>query len=101
MALIKTLLLLIIGTVIFFLGLEFTLQNKQPITLQLGNMQLPEFSLGLWVLIAFTLGGLLGLLLSLFITLRLKARCIKYKHDLKHCQDKLNDAQGKAVKDTQ
>ncbi len=62
---IKRLILLILLLVAAFIGVVFASDNNLPVSLILFSVQLPEFTIGLWVLIALFLGALLGLLVSL------------------------------------
>lgn len=54
-------------------GVLFALQNREPVALDLLLYNFPPRSLALWVLAALGLGGLLGLLASSVIILRLRA----------------------------
>jgi putative membrane protein len=55
------------------LGVLFALQNKQPVPLDLLVYTLEPRSLALWVLGAFAVGGLAGLLVSSVYMLRSRA----------------------------
>ena len=55
------------------LGAMFALQNTQPVPLDLLAIKLPPRSIALWVLLAFGLGGLIGLLVSSAYMLRARA----------------------------
>ena len=54
-------------------GVLFALQNEVPVALDLLVYTFEPRSLALWVLSAFALGGLVGMLLSSFILVRQRA----------------------------
>ena len=60
--------LLVIAVLVFALmiGVTFTSENSQLFALILFGFQLPEQPVGLWILIALLLGGLMGIVLSIF-----------------------------------
>lgn len=53
-----------------FVGVLFALQNSEPVALDLLVYTFSPRSLALWVLIAFALGGVAGILVSSAILLR-------------------------------
>ena len=55
------------------IGVLFALQNKTPVSLDLLVYTFDPKSLALWILVALTLGGLMGMLISSAIVLRLRA----------------------------
>jgi putative membrane protein len=55
------------------LGVLFALQNTQPVPLDILVFTFPPRSLALWVLVAFALGGVAGLLVSTVYMLRVRA----------------------------
>ncbi len=61
---IKRLVLLILFIVAVALGITFTSENSQQVSLMLFGTSLPELQLGLWVMLVLLLGSFLGLLLS-------------------------------------
>jgi len=63
-------LLLILGTLL--IGMLFALQNTDTVALDLLLIQLPERSVALWVLLAFSVGAILGMAASSGIVLRLR-----------------------------
>ena len=63
--------LIVLATVA--VGVLFALQNKIPVPLDLLVYTFEPRSLALWVLAAFALGGLLGMLISSMIMLRMRA----------------------------
>jgi uncharacterized integral membrane protein len=46
-------------------GMTFTSENSTPLALTLFGAQLPELSVGLWLVIALFIGAIVGLLISL------------------------------------
>lgn len=75
---IKRIIVLILFAVALVLGITFTSQNSQPVSLMLYGYALPEWQLGLWILIAVFVGGLIGLLLS-FLPLLLGKQSLSAK----------------------
>ena len=63
--------LLVLTTLV--LGILFTVQNNTPVPLNLLLIVLPERALALWLLLAFALGGVLGMLTAMGLVLRLRA----------------------------
>jgi uncharacterized membrane protein YciS (DUF1049 family) len=63
-------------------GVLFALQNKVPVPLDLLVYTFEPRSLALWVLAAFALGGLLGMLISSVIMVRMQASLGSSKRQL-------------------
>jgi uncharacterized membrane protein YciS (DUF1049 family) len=63
-------------------GVLFALQNKVPVPLDLLVYTFEPRSLALWVLAAFALGGLLGMLISSVIMVRMRASLGSSKRQL-------------------
>ena len=57
-------------------GVLFAIQNTATVPLDLLLVRLPEQSIALWVLLAFALGGVAGLLVSSVALVRLKSRLL-------------------------
>lgn len=74
MSFIRNLVALLIALAMAAVGVLFALQNADPVPLDILILTLPPRSVALWVLAALALGGLLGVLLSSFAVLRLRAR---------------------------
>ncbi len=66
------LLYLVILLIVLALGMIFSFRNTAEVPLDLFFVQLPAASLSVWVLASFALGGLLGMLFTLGVALRLK-----------------------------
>lgn len=73
-------LLLLIAIVIA--GMLFTFRNTVEVPLDLFFVQLPAASLSFWLLAAFATGGLLGMLFTLGIALRLKTGNVLLNREL-------------------
>ncbi|MDP4650537.1 MAG: lipopolysaccharide assembly protein LapA domain-containing protein [Haliea sp.] len=71
-ALLRRLVALLVLFAMVAAGVLFALQNHTPVGLDLLVVDLAPRSLALWVLVTLALGGLLGLLASSLIILRLR-----------------------------
>ncbi|QIB64666.1 lipopolysaccharide assembly protein LapA domain-containing protein [Kineobactrum salinum] len=69
----RKLLSVLVLLVMLAAGVLFALQNREPIALDLLVYTFAPRSLALWILLALALGGVLGLLASSVIILRLRA----------------------------
>jgi uncharacterized membrane protein YciS (DUF1049 family) len=85
----RNLLLLLVALAMAAIGVLFALQNPQPVALDILVMKLPERSLALWVLTALAIGGAVGMALSLFAVLRLRARSASLRRQLARSQSEL------------
>jgi uncharacterized membrane protein YciS (DUF1049 family) len=75
-------------------GVLFALQNKMPVPLDLLVYTFEPRSLALWVLAAFAVGGVLGMLISSVILVRMQASLASVKRQLARARaeaDKLRD----------
>lgn len=72
MKLLRRLLTLLTVVAMVGIGVMFALQNKAPVPLDLLIYTLQPQSLALWVLGAFALGGIVGMLISSAIMVRLR-----------------------------
>ncbi len=70
MQFLRNLFYFLIAIAMLGLGALFAVQNEATVPLDLLVVLLPERSVALWVLLAFALGGVTGLLTSLGIILR-------------------------------
>ncbi len=70
----KRLLAVLLLLVILMLGVLFSVQNTATAPLDLLLIQLPEQRVALWVLLAFALGGIVGMLISAVAILQLKSQ---------------------------
>ncbi|MFK7829271.1 MAG: lipopolysaccharide assembly protein LapA domain-containing protein [Congregibacter sp.] len=86
MGFIRKLIALLLAVAMAGVGVLFALQNTDPVPLDVLFMTLPPRSVALWVLGALALGGLLGLLLSGFAILRLRARLMTANRQTRNAQ---------------
>ncbi len=82
MKLIKNLLLFIIALAMLVLGALFAAQNTAAVPLDLLVVYLPERSVALWVLLAFAIGGVIGMLTNIGLVLRLRTALLKSNRQL-------------------
>lgn len=73
MKFLRNLLTVLIILAMLGVGVLFALQNKLPVPLDLLIYTFEPKSLALWILSAFALGGVLGMLISSVILLRTRA----------------------------
>ncbi len=73
MKLLRKLLTVFIVLATLVAGVLFALQNKTPVPLDLLVYTFGPQSIALWILIAFALGGLLGMIVSAVILVRTRA----------------------------
>jgi lipopolysaccharide assembly protein A len=73
MKLARKLLTVLIGLIPLVVGVLFALQNTTPIPLDLLVYTFEPQSIALWILVAFVLGGLLGLIASAAVLVRMRA----------------------------
>jgi len=75
-------------------GVLFALQNKAPVPLDLLVYSFPPQSLALWVLSAFALGGLTGLIVSSVLMVRMRASLGASKRQLDKTRQELSKLRG-------
>ncbi|MFT5579001.1 MAG: putative membrane protein [Paraglaciecola psychrophila] len=68
---------------VFAYGLFFAVQNTATAPLDVLFTQLDEQRIALWILLAFAFGGVLGMLLSTFIVVRLRGEALLARRQLK------------------
>jgi putative membrane protein len=79
------------------LGVMFALQNKQAVPLDMLVVTFPPRSLALWILAAFALGGLAGLLISWIYLLRARAALGSSRRQLARTRAELEQLRGANV----
>jgi putative membrane protein len=79
------------------LGVLFALQNKEAVPLDLLFFSFAPRSLALWLLVAFALGGLAGLLVSSFYLLRSRAALGTSRRQLARAQAELQQLRAAAT----
>ena len=80
---IKHFLLILVFVLIIFAALVFTANNPTKISVWLG-VDLPELGIGVWIIAAYILGGLTGLLMGVGLV-----RQIKYKFQVKQLKGRI------------
>jgi uncharacterized integral membrane protein len=73
-ALLRVMLSLLVAGTAIILGALFTLQNTDPVSLDLLIVQFSERAVALWLLLFFATGCLVGLLGGVWVTVRQRAR---------------------------
>jgi uncharacterized membrane protein YciS (DUF1049 family) len=82
MQLARKFLSILIALAMLVLGAFFAVQNQTAVPLDLLVISFAERSVALWVLLAFAVGGVLGLLTSLGIILRLRTQLLTARRKL-------------------
>jgi len=82
MKFLRNVLTVVIALATITVGVLFALQNKLPVPLDLLVYTFEPRSLALWVLAAFAVGGVLGMLISSVILVRLRASLAMVKRQL-------------------
>ncbi len=82
MKFLRNLLTVVIVLATLAVGVLFALQNKMPVPLDLLVYTFEPKSLALWVLAAFAVGGVLGMLISSVILVRKQASLATAKRQL-------------------
>ena len=90
MKLLRNVLTVLVSIATLVLGILFALQNKMPVPLDLLVYTFEPQSLALWILIAFALGGLMGMLISSFILVRTRAALGSSKRQLDRARDEVS-----------
>jgi putative membrane protein len=67
---------------VLVLGALFAVQNTAPVPLDLLLIYLPARSVALWVLLAFAIGGVTGMLTSIGLVLRLRTALLRANRQL-------------------
>jgi putative membrane protein len=67
---------------ILAIAILFAVQNTATVPLDLLVISLPERSVALWVLLAFSLGGVVGMLTSVGVVWRLRVRLLSANRQL-------------------
>jgi lipopolysaccharide assembly protein A len=81
---------LLVALAMLALGVLFALQNRQPVGIDMLLYEFAPRSLALWLLAALSLGGVLGMLASSVITLRLRAELSMAQRKLDKCKLELD-----------
>ena len=90
MKLLRNLLTVLVVLATLGVGVLFALQNKLPVPLDLLVYTFEPQSLAVWVLVAFALGGMLGMMMSSFILVRTRASLASCKRQLDKAREDTN-----------
>ena len=90
MKLMRNLLTTLVVLATLAVGVLFSLQNKSPVPLDLLFYTFEPQSMAVWVLLAFALGGLAGVMVSSLIIARTRASLVSYKRELSRAREQLS-----------
>ncbi|RLQ22698.1 DUF1049 domain-containing protein [Seongchinamella sediminis] len=99
MKLLRNLLYLALVVAMAAVGVLFALQNEMPVPLDLLVVNLEPRSLALWLLLAFTVGGLLGMLMSSALVLRTRTALASANRQLARSRAELDKLRTAGLKD--
>ena len=97
----RSLITLVIVLATLAVGVLFALQNKAPVSLDLLVYTFDPKSLALWILLSLALGGLLGMLISSAIVLRLRASLSSVNRKLSKANAELDSLRTVGLKDSE
>jgi putative membrane protein len=80
-------------------GTLFSIQNTSPVTLDLLFVALPEHSVALWVILAFVLGGLVGVAVSAVAIIKLRSDLLLLKRRYARTNKELDKFRAAGAKD--
>jgi putative membrane protein len=80
--LLTRLLFVLFALAVLALGVLFAVENTATVPLNLLIIQLSERSIALWVLVAFALGGVLGMLTNIGVVWRLRTAMLRARRQL-------------------
>ncbi len=96
MKFIRNLVTVLVVVAMVAVGVLFALQNKTPVPLDLLVYTFTPQSLALWVLSAFAIGGVLGMLVSSALILRMRAALASSRRQLDKARGDLTRQQVQA-----
>ena len=82
MKLLRTIIMLLFVLAVLAVGVLFAIENTATVPLNLLVLHFEDRSIALWVLLAFALGGVLGILANIGIVWRLRARLLRSNRQL-------------------
>lgn len=88
--------LFILAVVVF--GILFTMQNEAVVPLNLLGVEFSEKKVAFWVLLAFALGGVLGMLTCFFRIAKLKTDLVLLNRRFIKQEEELNNLRTSAVR---
>lgn len=95
---VKTLLVALVLLAVMAYGVLFSIENSEPVALDLLFAQLPELRLSLWIFFAFALGGIGGLLAGSVSVIRARARHASVSRKLARAEKELDNIRTSAFK---
>ena len=101
MKFLRSLITILILIATLAVGVLFALQNKAPVSLDLLIYTFDPKSLALWVLLSLAVGGVLGMLISSGIVLRLRASLHSSNRKLSKAQTELDGLRTAGLKDSE
>lgn len=95
---IKRLILLLLLIIAIVVGMVFTSENSQQLSLVFLGFTLPELTLGLWLVLTLLLGSILGLLLCTF-SLFIRGQSVNSKNrQIKRLEQELQQLRTNSIK---
>ncbi len=76
--------------IVLIIGVFFSFQNDAQVPLDLLVIQLSEQRVSLWILLAFAVGGIIGMLISSLTVVRLRSRSLRLQRKLDKQNKELN-----------
>lgn len=76
MQLLKRIFIVLLVLAVLIFGVLFSIQNDAKASLDILVIQLPEQKVALWVLLAFALGGLIGMAVSAMTIIKLRGQLL-------------------------
>ena len=89
MKLLRTLITIVIVLAMVAVGVLFALANDDPVALDMLVYTFAPRSLALWILLAFALGGVAGMLMSSLVMVRLRASAGRLQRQLARAKGEL------------
>ena len=91
MLLLKRITVVLLLLAILLIGMLFSIQNSATAPLDLLVIQLSEQKVALWVLLAFAIGGIVGMLISALTIVRLKGDLMLLRRKLAKSDKELDN----------
>lgn len=100
MSWLKNLITIVLGLIVIGIGILFTIHNTDQVAIDLVFFQLPEASLSLWLIAAFVLGALSGVMISLLAIMSLKTRLHSSRRKVVAFRKELDQLRTAGLKDS-
>tara|TARA_R110002110_G_scaffold415561_2_gene650824 strand:- start:23670 stop:23978 length:309 start_codon:yes stop_codon:yes gene_type:complete len=97
MKLLRNLLTVLLVLATIGVGVLFALQNKTPVPLDMLVYNFAPRSLALWVLLAFGIGGILGMLISSALMVKLRASLASVRRQLAKSREEVGRLQDQST----